>query len=226
MKDLHANRASFLVRKLIAEGEHVSQDFKYTVNDPRKIARTVSAFANNLGGRLLIGVNDNGQPRGVKSEEDIWVVESAASVYCRPAVEVTFTAYKVDQGALIIRADIPSVDRRPVYVLEADGSRHAYYRVADENIAAHPLMVKAWRHSSNPDRATLIDFTPERSALIDRLGQGPATPEELTAALHLSTPRFETLVADLYALRVIDFTFLNRRFHLALKPDDPDSVQL
>ncbi|MDE6397472.1 MAG: ATP-binding protein [Muribaculaceae bacterium] len=219
MKDIHANRASFLVQRLIAEGEHISQDFKYTVNDPRKIARSVSAFANRSGGRLLIGVNDNGQPRGVKSEEDIWVVESAASVYCKPAVEVEFTAYKVDQGALIIRADIAPAATRPVYVVEADGSRRAYYRVDDENIAAHPLMVKAWRHQADPRRETLIDFSPERSALIDRLGDGPATPEDLVATLHLSKPRFEALVTDLYALDVIEFTYLNRRFHLALNTD-------
>lgn len=219
MKDIHANRASFLVQRLIAEGEHVSQDFKYTVNDPRKIARSVSAFANRSGGRLLIGVNDNGQPRGVKSEEDIWVVESAASVYCKPSVEVEFTAYKVDQGALIIRAEIAPAPTRPVYVLEADGSRRAYYRVDDENIAAHPLMVKAWRHQANPRRETLIDFSPERSALIDRLETGPATPEELAASLHLSKPRFESLVLDLYALGVIDFTFLDRHFHLTLTAD-------
>jgi len=47
------------LRKLIAEGENQHLDFKYCVSDSRKIARTLSAFANSDGGRLLIGVRDN-----------------------------------------------------------------------------------------------------------------------------------------------------------------------
>lgn len=216
MKDLHANRASFLVRKLVAEGEHVNQDFKYTVNDPRKIARSISAFANRSGGRLLIGVNDNGQLRGVKSEEDIWVVESAASIYCRPSVEVKFTAYKVDNGALIIRADVEPTEQRPIYVLEADGTSKAYYRVDDENIAAHPLMVRAWRGLRKTSQETVINLTPERTSIIDLLHSGPVTPEHISQVLHLSKAKFENLVIDLYALGIIDFVFIDRHFHLTL----------
>ena len=52
------------IHALIAEGEHQQQDFKFEISDARKIAKTLSAFANTDGGRLLIGVKDN-----VKSQE-------------------------------------------------------------------------------------------------------------------------------------------------------------
>ena len=48
------------LQRLISEGEHQQQDFKYRVSDARKLARSVSAFANTDGGRLLIGVRDDG----------------------------------------------------------------------------------------------------------------------------------------------------------------------
>ena len=48
---------------LIREGEHQQQDFKYRVADACKLAKSVSAFANTDGGRLLIGVRDDGIPR-------------------------------------------------------------------------------------------------------------------------------------------------------------------
>ena len=48
---------------LIREGEHQQQDFKYRVVDAQKLAKSVSAFANTDGGRLLIGVRDDGHPR-------------------------------------------------------------------------------------------------------------------------------------------------------------------
>ena len=66
------------IYNLIAQGEHVRQDFKYEISDARKIARSVSAFANTEGGRLLVGVNDNGKIAGVRSEEEIYMIEAAA----------------------------------------------------------------------------------------------------------------------------------------------------
>ena len=54
----------------IAQGEHQQQDFKFEISDARKIARSLSAFANTNGGRLLVGVKDNGRLAGIRSEED------------------------------------------------------------------------------------------------------------------------------------------------------------
>ena len=51
------------LQSLIREGEHQQQDFKYRVSDALKLAKSVSAFANTDGGRLLIGVRDDGKPR-------------------------------------------------------------------------------------------------------------------------------------------------------------------
>ena len=57
------------IHALIAEGEHQQQDFKFEISDARKIAKTLSAFANTNGGKLLIGVKDNGKIAGVRSDE-------------------------------------------------------------------------------------------------------------------------------------------------------------
>ena len=50
------------------------QDFKYQITDARKIARSISAFANNSGGHLLVGVKDNGSIVGVSSDEEIYMI--------------------------------------------------------------------------------------------------------------------------------------------------------
>ena len=57
------------IHQLVAEGEHDHQDFKFEISDARKIARSISAFANTGGGRLLVGVKDNGKIAGVRSDE-------------------------------------------------------------------------------------------------------------------------------------------------------------
>ena len=72
---------------LIREGEHQQQDFKYRVSDACKLAKSVSAFANTDGGRLLIGVRDDGVLSGVRSEEEIYMMHQAAYKYCRPEAD-------------------------------------------------------------------------------------------------------------------------------------------
>ncbi len=106
MKDLKAIKGRTYILGLISQGEHVQQDFKYAISDARKIARSISAFANNMGGRLLIGVKDNGAIAGVRNEEDIYVVEQAAQLYCRPAQTVEFTAFRTGDTGTVIRASI------------------------------------------------------------------------------------------------------------------------
>ena len=76
------------IHQLVAEGEHEHQDFKFEISDARKIARSISAFANTGGGRLLVGVKDNGKIAGIRSEEEIYMIEAAANMYCQPKVEI------------------------------------------------------------------------------------------------------------------------------------------
>lgn len=72
------------IEELIAQGECQQLDFKFEVSDSKKIARTLSAFANTDGGRLLIGVKDNGSISGIRSEEEYYMIEAASEMYCRP----------------------------------------------------------------------------------------------------------------------------------------------
>ena len=67
------------IHSLIAEGEHQQQDFKFEISDARKIAKSLSAFANTEGGRLLIGVKDNGKIAGIRSDEEKYMMEAAAT---------------------------------------------------------------------------------------------------------------------------------------------------
>ena len=132
------------IRSLIAEGEHVRQDFKFEVSDSRKIARSLSAFANTEGGRLLIGVKDNGRIAGVRSEEEMYMVEAAAKVYCDPEVEVEMRVYR-PEGRSVLIASVEPAPRKPVMVKEGGGRKLAYVRIADENILASPVHIGVWR---------------------------------------------------------------------------------
>ena len=216
MKDIKAIKGKFYIQRLIEEGEHEHQDFKFSISDARKIARSLSAFANNDGGRLLIGVKDNGNIAGVRNEEDIYVVEQAAQMYCRPAQNVEFTAYKTEGGAIVICAEIARASRRPVQVQEPDGSWRTYYRVKDENIVAPDLMVRAWRQKEAQE-GSLLSFSETESVLINYLKEnGNATIEEFMKIARISRHSAEEIITKLYAINVIDFTYTETTFKIAL----------
>lgn len=221
MKDLKAIKGRYYIQRLINEGEHEHQDFKFAISDARKIARSISAFANNSGGRLLIGVKDNGAIAGVRNDEDVYVVEQAAQMFCEPAVDVTFDAYRVDPGVIVIKASVQAVSARPVRVREADGRLRAYYRVADENIVAHPLMVRAWLMRDN-DGASALCLGAEAAELlnaVDAAGDKPATAEQLARAAHLSQRATNDIITHLAAVGVLTFAFNGQGFGIVRNRD-------
>ena len=117
---MRPNSDKVYFQQLIAEGEHQQQDFKFEISDARKIARSLSAFSNTDGGRLLIGVKDNGRIAGVRSEEEIYMIEAAAKLYCRPNVEISVQTYEVD-GKTVLVAEIPKAEQKPVQVQDETG---------------------------------------------------------------------------------------------------------
>src|SRR6201994_4014599 len=91
------------IKKLIFEGEGVTLDFKKTITNCEKIARTMTSFANNKGGRLLIGVADDGTIKGVKSEdEERYMITKAAQLYAKPALEPKFDEVYVDDKLVLV----------------------------------------------------------------------------------------------------------------------------
>ena len=101
------------IEALIEQGEHQQLDFKFEVSDSKKIARTLSAFANTDGGRLLIGVKDNGAISGVRSEEEYYMIEAASKMYTHP--EVPFTAKRWDvNGKTVLEVYIAQAMRNRI----------------------------------------------------------------------------------------------------------------
>ena len=137
------------IHALIAEGEHQQQDFKFEISDARKIAKTLSAFAHTAGGRLLIGVKDNGKIAGVRSEEEKYMIEAAAQLYCIPEVEYTMQTYIVE-GRQVLVATIEETPHKPIYAKDENGKPLAYLRIKDENILATPIHLRVWQQSDSP----------------------------------------------------------------------------
>src|ERR1700756_1875043 len=137
------------IKRLIFEGEGVSLDFKKTISSCEKIARTMTAFANNKGGKLLIGVADDGTIKGVKSEEEEkYMITRAAHLFIKPALEPVFEEVYVDDK-VVLMVDIAESNTKPHYALADDGKWWVYVRVKDKSVLASKIVVDVLRHSSS-----------------------------------------------------------------------------
>lgn len=153
--------------KLIEEGEHDQQDFKFCINDSKKIARSLVAFANSRGGRLLIGVKDNGKIAGISSDEEYYMIESAARIYSKPAIDFTTRQWQVD-GKTVLEIGIEPGGKKPYYAQDETGKWLAYIRIGDENILAHRIQIDAWRKEKSA-RGVRFTYTDNEKILIEYL---------------------------------------------------------
>jgi hypothetical protein len=194
---------------MIREGEHQQQDFKYRVADACKLAKSVSAFANTDGGRLLIGVRDDGHLSGVRSEEEIYMMHQAAYKYCKPEASIKFDTYHVD-GRNIVVATVPPSIKRPVCALGEENRLQAYIRINDENIVASPVHLALWRESQKPQGA-MITYNDDIRRLLDAI-QSPMTLNQIVRMSRLPRHKVITLMARLIRFGTLRWEYTNQQF--------------
>lgn len=201
---------------LIAQGEHQQQDFKYKITNVNKIAHSLSAFANTAGGRLLIGVRDNGTIAGVRSEEEIYMIDAAACIFCRPEVECSMEATCEGGNNVVIATVAPSI-HRPVMAKEEDGSLCAYVRVADENIVATPVHLALWRRQ-HLDVGSLLTYTDKERSLLSFIAMHPQGVSINRVCKHSAFSRKKSinLLADFVRFELIDLVFVDHQFVLCI----------
>ena len=203
------------LQSLISEGEHQQQDFKYRVSDALKLAKSVSAFANTDGGRLLIGVRDDGQMSGVRSEEEIYMMHQAAYRHCRPEASIKFDTYHVD-GRTIVIATVPPSDKRPICVVNADEKPRAYLRIADENIVASPVHIAIWRESQTSN-GTMMTYTDTVRKLLDAMKDQRLTLNQIVRCSAIPRYKVITLLARLIRFGIAQWEYTDQKFLFSLR---------
>jgi len=152
---------------MIAEGEHQRQDFKYCINDSRKIARSMVAFANTDGGRLLLGIRDNGSVAGVQSDEEYYMAEAAAKLYSKPPINFQTIQWTID-GKSVLEIIIQKRVDMPHSAQNEEGKWLVYIRKDDQNIVAPAILLKVWEQQKSP-QGVHIRFTDEEKGLLSLL---------------------------------------------------------
>ena len=188
--------------KLIEEGEHQQQDFKYCINDSKKIAKSLVAFANTDGGRLLIGVKDNGKVIGISTEEEYYMVESAAKLYSNPPISFSTKQWHTD-GKTVLEIKVSASPEKPHMARDDNGKWLAYIRVNDENVLANKIQLDIWEKEKSP-RGIYFTYSDDEKFLIDYLQQNKEISfSKFIRMAHISRKKAEEILSNFIIMDVV-----------------------
>lgn len=194
------------IKNLIEQGENQQLDFKFEISDAKKIARTFSAFANTDGGKLLVGVKDNGVISGIRTEEEDYMVESAAHLFCKPAIKYRTRKWNVE-GKWVLEVTIPRAEHKPLYAKAENGRWMAYVRVNDQNILANAVMLNVWKSKSRV-RGVYIRYGAKEKMLLKILKENEfLTSKEMADLAGIKKYIVERILVKLIVVGVVDIVF-------------------
>jgi ATP-dependent DNA helicase RecG len=117
--------------------ECTAYDFKVTLEEkkPKSWLKSVSAFANGLGGSLFFGIDNDGTVKGLNGIQHITeAISSKIRDFMDPLPEVVMVPHRIN-GLEVLQLKVNSGNYTPYYYV-GDGQRMAFVRVGDESLPA------------------------------------------------------------------------------------------
>lgn len=117
--------------------ECTAYDFKLMLEEkkPKSWLKSVSAFANGIGGSLFFGIDNDGEVKGLADVQSVCeTISSKIRDYMDPLPDVEMLPLEAD-GKEILQVKVSSGNYTPYYYV-GDGQRIAFVRVGDESIPA------------------------------------------------------------------------------------------
>lgn len=204
------------IYNLIKQGENQTLDFKHSITDSKKIARSLAAFANTNGGRLLIGVRDNGSIAGVKSDEEFYMVQAAADLYCKPAIKFDTKIWEIN-GKTILEIIIPKIfGDKLIAAPDKNGLYKVYIRVNDENFIVNNIFLRAWKKKKF-GKGVLVRYDEPEKLLFKYLEENKnITFSKFRKLANLTQYKAEKILINLIVLDIIRIDFSDNQIKYEL----------
>ncbi len=184
------------LKNLISTGESYYLEFKQKISSPEKIAREMCAFANSKGGKILVGIGDNGELTGLESflEEEFWITQAAEEL-CKPGIEYSIEIISIGKKDVLL-VDIEESDNKPVYVIEND-KKTVYIRHIDESIIASENKVEILKNEQS-DTGVVFEYGDRERMLFRFLNEyGEITIERFSKLINVTTYRAGKILINL-----------------------------
>jgi len=207
------------IAKLLEMGECQTLDFKFEISNAQKIAKTLVAFANTEGGTLLIGVKDNGTIAGIRTEEEIYMVESAAYIYSRPKIKFQVKDWFIE-GKQILEIIIPKKTDTPFLAKDTDNTWKPYIRIGDQNFVANNVLLRYWTEKNNPKKQIKITYSRKEELLLDYIKEYEKITLE-TFCLHaqITQAQAEDILANFLILDILEIVISEKEIFYRYKKE-------
>jgi len=186
----------------LSQGEGENLEYKFEVNSGRKIASTISAFSNTSGGSILIGVKDNGSVAGVRLEEELYVLDAAANLYCKPEVILQLKRWNI-KGKMVLEAIVPEALNKPILAEIEPNVNKAYLRLGASNLLANAVHLQLWKNAKNDEKPKV--FSEKQIAVISLFKTNKWLGlNQITKKSKLPRNIVVQTIADLIRWRILD----------------------
>lgn len=114
--------------EIIANGENSGVEFKRDDLREEQLAKEVVAMANFQGGRVLLGVEDDGTITGIQRDDlERWVMDTVFGRYVHPMIIPFYEEVRIDEELRVAVITVSQGTTKP-YVLQSKNREDAYIR--------------------------------------------------------------------------------------------------
>lgn len=107
--------------EIIAHGENSGIEFKRDDLRPEQLAKEIVALANFQGGKLLLGVEDDGSISGIRREDlETWVMDTVFGRYVHPLILPFYEEVVLDDGKRVAVISLTLGVAKPYVVRNKD----------------------------------------------------------------------------------------------------------
>lgn len=124
------------MENLIGETTEYDKKAALEVRKPKSWCKSVSAFANTLGGALIFGMADDGQIVGLtEPDSDAEKISEILKTRMEPIPEFRLRFHRTEDGKVLLILDVFKGEETPYYY-SGDGTLEAFVRIGNESVRA------------------------------------------------------------------------------------------
>lgn len=129
------------IKNIIGETTEYDKKLKLEVKKPKSWCKSISAFANTLGGFLIFGISDDNQIVGLETpDKDAELISEIIKTRLNPIPEFKIS-FHTEDGNVVLIVQVFKGEETPYYY-SGDGLLEAYVRIGNESVKASPIELK------------------------------------------------------------------------------------